>query len=1100
MKSLSRPLLLIICFFFLLKGSAQELKFYHIGTKQGLSQVVVNCILKDKRGFMWFGTQDGLNRYDGYTMVVYRHDPDDRNSLSDNFINCLYEDTDGTIWIGTSVGGLNSFDPVRNKFTRYINDDKRPGSLSDNKVFCLYKDAEGTFYVGTDNGLNIFNGKEDKFRHFTTDTANAKNLQDGSIWSVTGDAKGNIWVGTFRAGLYLFDKKKETFSNYRGSETGFDNVSEKSDKIRTLYFDHNGKLWVGTHNGGLFRFNTVEKKFENAYFNESGKPGTIGHDWIYSMVEDDSKRLWIATIDSGICIYNEKEDNFSRILANELNPNGLNNNSITTLYMDESGNIWVGTSGSGINIFFKNTLKFKHFRKNPATENTLIDNTIRCLYQDSRDLLWIGSKGGELTCYDKKTNTYTHYKDICAARNKTILSIYEDKNGILWLGSYGGGVSLFDPVSKKSHVIDNEEFLDFPLKNNTIVSIRPDRSGKLWIATFGGGIYCVDPYTLRSKEYNTASGLSHNRTNFVMQDLEGNMWVATQGGISVIDPVKEKVVRTYRSEDSSNAISSNSVYMIYQDPKGIIWVGTSSGLNRIDLGKNEIKQYFQKDGLANDNIYAIIPDSKGNLWLSTNKGITRFNPEQQNVNGSAFKNFEAIDGLQEGEFIQGAFFKNEKTGEMFFGGSDGYNAFFPDNISDNKHIPPVWISSYKRFGKEVELDTVIFNKKFIELSYQYNFFSFEFVSLDYTFPSRNLYSYKMDGVDEDWSIPSNVRYASYTNLEGGDYVFHVKASNNDGVWNEEGAVLYIRIIPPFYKTKTFYFACVLLALIGIWSFIRIRTRAIEQEKKVLEEKVAERTAELAQKNLDITSSIEYAKRIQEAILPELKEIRSHLPESFVLFKPKDIVSGDFYWFGTKKGKKIIAAVDCTGHGVPGAFMSMIGNNLLSQIIMENGIVEPDEILNELNKGVQAALKQGTHEVETRDGMDVALCVIDTETREVRFSGAYRPLLIVSDGKLEKIESDKFPIGGAQMAAERIFTRHTKHLKKGDTLYMFSDGYADQFGGERGKKFMVKRLNELLLSMYKLSPNIQLETLESHIQEWKGSHEQVDDILVIGVRL
>ena len=299
-------------------------------------------------------------------------------------------------------------------------------------------------------------------------------------------------------------------------------------------------------------------------------------------------------------------------------------------------------------------------------------------------------------------------------------------------------------------------------------------------------------------------------------------------------------------------------------------MATAIGLNKIEGGNGKISRFYQKDGLANDNIYGILEDKKGNLWLSTNKGISRFSPAAENVNGSAFKNYEGIDGLQEGEFLQGAFFMDPENGEMFFGGNDGFNSFFPDQISENNHLPPVHISSFKRFGKEVALDTSILDKKFIELSYRDNFFSFEFVSLDFTLPGKNLYSYKMEGVDEDWSAPSTIRYASYTNLEGGDYVFRVRASNNDGVWNEAGTVINIKVVPPIYKTKTFYAVCVIFLLLGIYGFTKWRTSAIELEKRVLEDKVAERTAELAQKNRDITSSIEYAKRIQEAILPEIR--------------------------------------------------------------------------------------------------------------------------------------------------------------------------------------------------------------------------------------
>jgi serine phosphatase RsbU (regulator of sigma subunit) len=436
---------------------------------------------------------------------------------------------------------------------------------------------------------------------------------------------------------------------------------------------------------------------------------------------------------------------------------------------------------------------------------------------------------------------------------------------------------------------------------------------------------------------------------------------------------------------------------------------------------------------------------------------------------------------------------------MFVGGVNGFNAFFPEKIIDNPNIPTVRLTSYKRFGEEVVLDSLIYDKKYLELSWRQNFFSFDFVALDYQMPGKNKYSFKLEGVDENWSPASTQRIASYTELKGGDYVFRVRAANNDGVWNNDGVTLYIRINPPFWQTKWFYALCIVLIIGGFWGFLKYRTSSIKKENKLLEEKVEERTQELAQKNKDITSSIQYAKRIQLAILPPLEQIYKHFPQSFVVYKPKDIVSGDFYWFGIKNGKKIIATVDCTGHGVPGAFMSMIGHNLLNQIISENGITEPDLILNALHQGVQAALKQGTNVVDTSDGMDVALCTIDTETNEVKYAGAYRPLFIVNGSNFEKIEADKNPIGGSQLDPDRKFTCHRYIAKAGDTLYMASDGYADQFGGEKGKKFMVKRFNELLLSMQDQNMQEQAQILENTFNKWRGNYQQVDDILVIGLR-
>jgi serine phosphatase RsbU (regulator of sigma subunit) len=361
--------------------------------------------------------------------------------------------------------------------------------------------------------------------------------------------------------------------------------------------------------------------------------------------------------------------------------------------------------------------------------------------------------------------------------------------------------------------------------------------------------------------------------------------------------------------------------------------------------------------------------------------------------------------------------------------------------------------------------------------------------------------YKLEGKDNEWSSPSSLRFISYTELSGGSYTFKVKASNSNGVWNEVPYQITINVIPPWYKTIWFYVLSSLSTIILIFGFINYRTNAVKKENKILENKVNERTKELAEKNKDITSSIQYAKRIQEAILPSQELIFSNLKKSFILYKPKDIVSGDFYWYGEKDNLKIIAVVDCTGHGVPGAFMSMIGHNLLNQIVSEKGNFIPGVILDELHKGVQAALKQDQHHSNNNDGMDVSIITINIETKECLWAGAFRSLVLIkATGDLEKIDGDKFPIGGSQLNSERIFKTHTLHLAENDTMYLFSDGYADQFGGDKGKKFMVKKFHQDLISIQQLSMIEQRNSLEKLFNDWKGNYEQVDDVLVIGVKM
>ena len=440
-------------------------------------------------------------------------------------------------------------------------------------------------------------------------------------------------------------------------------------------------------------------------------------------------------------------------------------------------------------------------------------------------------------------------------------------------------------------------------------------------------------------------------------------------------------------------------------------------------------------------------------------------------------------------------------GKILVGGVAGLNYFNPDEIKENKITPNSYIYDFNRQGKNVITDSNIIYKKHIELSYLENYFTLEFVTLDYVSPEKNKFMFMLEGYDVGWSAPTSVRYASYTELPGGTYTFKVKATNSDGVWNDVPQQFTIKVIPPWWRTTLFYIIAFVLGIAAVFGFISYRTNAIKKVNKVLEGKVNERTHELAEKNRDITSSIEYAKRIQEAILPAQELIFSKLKKSFILYKPKDIVSGDFYWFGEKENFKIVAAVDCTGHGVPGAFMSMIGHNLLNQIISEKDMFDPGLILQELHKGIQSALKQGQNQIHTNDGMDVSMIAINTETRDCFWAGAYRNLVIIDkDNNLEKIDGNKYPVGGSQINSARVFTTHARTLKENDSIYMFTDGYADQFGGEKGKKFMVKRFQEILININKLEISEQKNELETQFNDWKGTFEQVDDVLVIGIKM
>lgn len=1102
--------ILFVCLIFLAtKIHAQDYKFSHISVADGLSQAVVNCMIQDEKGFMWFGTQEGLNRYDGYNFKIFKRDPEETNSLSNNFIYALKQDKKGMIWIGTNGGGLNSFDPITERFSHFTNDPKNPNSISNDVVRIIHEDKNGKLWIGTDGGMNEFDPSNGKFIRYQNKSTDPNSISSDHIYDIIEDAAGNIWAGSYGKGISMFEAATKRFYNYELSGEDFDRLFPKSVpadpkrreqclQVRSLLLFDATHIWVGTNGGGIESFNTQTRAFD-AMMYPDGSIALIASTKILTMCDDQEGNIWVGTFDKGIDVINKSDRKIQHYTQNEHDNYAISSSGIKCIYRDGDGNMWMGTNGEGINIYFTSTSTITHIRHSERPEvgdNTLKSNAILSVMEDHTGLLWIGTSGGGLSTMNRENGQYLHFPQLSTASNNSILSLMESSSGIIWVGTYGEGLNSYDPETKtiKSYTPDNQI-----VEGTVLCIVEEPRTGFIWFGTFGAGVYCLNPKTDSIKQYTVEnSGISSNYIYCLFFDGQRNLWIGTRGGgVTKFDMQTGKFQVFDHDDKVKKSLSNNIVYCITEDNNATLWIGTANGLDKFEPSSGTFEILYERDGLPSDNIYTIIPDDAGNLWMSHNKGLTRFNPNPGK--NERFKNFGSGAGVQPAEFNQGAYFKNKK-GELFFGGQAGLNIINPAKVERPAPAPPIYIVSYKRFGKEVGLDTNIIDLKHLNVTWRDNNFMFELVALNFIDPEKNLYQYKLEGVEEEWSPITSNRYVSYTNLSGGNYILHVRATDCNGHWSEDEAVLFIYVEPPFWRTNWFYAICVLVIISSIFIFIRIRTAAITKENRILEAKVAERTQELAQKNADITSSIQYAKRIQSAMLPELEVIYQHFPDSFVLYKPKDIVSGDFYWFEEKSGKKILCVGDCTGHGVPGALMSMIGHNILNQVILEKGILAPDQILNGLNEGVRAALKQDQHDQDTTDGMDIGIISYDVSKKEILFAGALRPLIVIRKGLLSKLDSDRFPIGGSHDTRAMKFSVHRFFVDSGDTIYMFSDGFADQFGGERGKKFMVKNLLAKLQSMQDLDMKNQAALLDETFETWKHGFQQVDDVLVVGVRI
>ena len=1132
---------------------SDNIKFKHLSVNDGLSDNNVGAILQDKEGFMWLGTSDGLNKYDGYKFTVYHHNPNDSNSIGPGNINSIYEDTEGLIWIGAE-GSLSVLNKKTGNFKVYKSDPKKPGSLNNDLIIHVNEDKDGIIWISTyGGGLNKFDKKTGKFFAYKNDPKNPNSIDCDFVLRCIEDQDGILWIaawGSNTTGFKSFDKKSEKFTNYKND------ISQKagiSVWVYDILKDTDGIIWVGNHTGGLSVFDKQKKTVINQFLPDLKNKNSISNSSVTCMYDDSKGFLWTGTF-NGLNILNKNTGNFTVIKNDANNSNSISNNHITKIYKDNQGLVWVGTGGGGVNIYDSSNNNFTVFKNNPKNNKSLRNNQVTSIYQDLKDDIWMGTKSGGLTKFDKTTGEFDFFTgEVLYGEEKiplpSIGSIQQIDEHHLWLGLPSNSIMSFDFKTLKFEYPPSSSYGNGS-QPGFVFSLLADSKKTLWTATPSSLDNLILPENkiihYKNDPENPFS-ITENFTFNLFEDSQSNVWVSTRSkGLNVFERTTGKFYSFKNDPDNPNSINNDVVNITYQAPNGVLWLGTNGGgLNALILqnGKDKFTSgykfyhFTEKDGLPNNVITGILPDDCGNLWISTNHGLCKFYASnylaltvkeylskvisdiQQNISikkdTSIYKNYDINDGLPGNSFLEASC--KTKDGLMYFGNADGLLSFHPDSIKDNTHKPPVYFTSFKIFEKEFPLDTPIASKREIVLSYEQSFFSFEFVALDYAQPSKNQYAFMMEGFDSKWIDIGNRRYASYTNLDPGEYVFRVKASNNSGVWNEEGTSVRIIITPPFWQTKTFYGLCILSVIFLAYTYIKWRERKLRKEKRILENQVTMRTKELVeanseivQKNHEITDSINYARRIQQAILPDRKEIYKALPQSFILYKPKDIVSGDFYFFNKNETNNdsdliFIAAADCTGHGVPGAFMSMIGTEKLHDAAQQSSV--PGEILMLLNKGIKTSLHQSESDESTRDGMDIALCCLNFSKFsnfgkvELQFAGANRPIWIIRKGQteIEEIKATKNAIGGRTKNDQHFETQEIQ-LQQGDTFYIFTDGFADQFGGEKGKKFTTKKFKNLLLQIQNKSSEEQKKVLSSAMDAWSLNNEQVDDILVIGVKI
>jgi ligand-binding sensor domain-containing protein/signal transduction histidine kinase len=823
-------------------GQTGTLRFENISTEQGLSQSTVTAILQDRQGFMWFGTEGGLNKYDGYQFSVYKHDLDDPQSLSDNVITSMYEDRDGTLWIGTSAG-LDRLDRRTGIFVHYQQELTGSDSLSGKFVLVIFQDHAGTLWVGTDGGgLNALDLRTNQFTVYKHSPDDPRSLSDNTIRSVYEDRDRVLWIGT-GLGLDRFDPITGTFAHDRLDSSGLRTISDVP--VYAIDEDSQGALWVGTQEG-LFQWNRAEGQLIE-YRHDPNAPDSISDDSIRCIFKDSQGTLWIGTR-SGLDQFDNTQKRFIHYMHSPNDSHSLISDSIRSIYEDRSGVLWIGTAGGGLSKYARATRKFTLYKYSPGLSNSLSDNNVWSIYEDHNGMLWVGTFSAGLNRFDRRSGMVTVYQhnpeEPGSLSSNEIRTIFEDRNGALWVGTERGGLDRFNPKKETFLHYQHDPADPGSLSDDGVFSIYEDHLGRLWIGTQGGGLNQLDQatgiFTHYQHDANDPLSLSDNDIKAIYEDRTGLLWIGTLGGINLWDDHDHFTVYQHDPKNSSS-LSSDLVACIMEDQGGTVWIGTfGGGLNRFNRATQSFTHYIEKNGLPDDTVYGILVGSDGALWLSTNKGLSKFEP-----GGETFRNYDISDGLQGNQFNPGAFFQS-RNGEMFFGGTQGLNAFFPEQVADNPIPPLLVITAFKKFNQTVQTDLA--SNETIQLSYHDSFISFEFAALDYNAPEKNQYAYKLDGVDKDWVNAGTRRYASYTNLRGGDYTFQVKGSNNDGVWNLEGTVLRIHITPPFWETWWFIGIAGLVVALGVFSGYRLRVRSVEARNRELANRVEQRTHELAALN------------------------------------------------------------------------------------------------------------------------------------------------------------------------------------------------------------------------------------------------------------
>jgi serine phosphatase RsbU (regulator of sigma subunit)/ligand-binding sensor domain-containing protein len=1065
--------------------------FERLSLEEGLSQSIVECIVQDQRGFMWFGTEDGLNLFDGYTFTVIRSSPRNPHGIVYNHITALCVDRSGTLWVGTFTGGLTRYFPASNEFVQYRFSSSDSSSLSNDVVNVIFLDRSGNLWVGTSYGLNrvVFDTCEPQramFVRYQNDPSDPSSLSHSTVRSVAQDAQGRLWVGT-DGGLSVLTPEELIKPRPRFLRFSHDSRNEQSlsnDQTRTVYVDRAGVVWIGTDNGlnkALLLQGDLARTAFKHYHHVPERATTLSHDQVYALLEDSSGTFWIGTNGGGLNVMDRTRETFVHYRTDPRDPTSLSYDEIRAIYEDRSGIVWVGTYGGGVNKFDGRKKQFNLYRPEPGNPNSLSQEIVWTLFEDQDGILWIGTHGGGLNRFDRKANRFSVYRsDPNNARSLSsdfVRLVIGDPSGDLWIGTNGGGICRMNRHSGVFTRYVHDPRDPGSLNHDQIRALYLDHRGDLWIGTYGGGLdrltrtAMTDPkpsfihYRHRVGD-TTAIGSDFIRT--VFEDRSGNLWIGTHGGgLSRLDRSKG-TFRHYRANAlDSTSLNNDYVFCIYEDADGILWMATwGGGLNRYDPRTDSFTNLTSRNGLPSDAIYGILEDSQGNLWLSTNNGLSRFSPRKR-----VFRNYTVRDGLNSREFNGGSFFKSP-SGEMFFGGIHGFNTFYPEKIEDNPFVPPVVLTSFRKLNEEFSFGKPLTEVEVITLSHSDYFFSFEFASLDYTAPNENLYAYKMEGLDDRWITTSaSKRYASYTTLPPGEYTFRVIGSNSDGVWNKKGASVRVTITPAYWQTWWFRLGILLTALaIGLVAYRRrLRTERMKAELRA-------------------------AHNAQMTIMPQTDPELSGYDISGLCF-PANEVGGDFFdyfWLDLDRTQFGVVVGDVSGKAMQAAMTAVMASGMINAETGNGCSISG--ILRKTNSLLYP---------KTQRQMFTAVCLLSLGVKKKLLTfanaGLNKPLLRSSSGvSLLEPTGTTHPLG---MLPQSEYRERSVPLASGDVVLLHTDGILEAQDRAR-HMYGEERLIRLLATTNVTSASAReiRDALLRDVQEFTSSAPQHDDMTVVVIKV